>query len=523
MNVYYSYDARNRLTNLSVAPASLPASPLLSYAYTLDAAGHRTSVTELSGRKAAYAYDNLYRLTSGTIASDPGGQNGAIGYIYDPVGNRAQQASTVPAIAACTFFYDANDRFTAGDTYDANGNTVSSGGTVNVYDFENHLIQKDAGITIVYDGDGNRVKKTVAGVTTLYLVDDQNPTGYAQVMGEEAPSTAVLEGYVYGLEQINRVKINGAAPTVFYVHDGHGSVRALTNATGAVTDTYDYDAFGNLIHSTGSTPNNYLFAGEQFDPDLGLYYNRARYLNTNTGRFWGMDSDEGDDTDPLSLHKYLYTKDGPVDGVDASGNDDLVELTASFSISETLDAMPQLQATNLAARLGIGLEVPEKSAVKDNVLNVAQDPGHAVVYLKDSTRKVVSILSFGPGQLILDNVELFINGGLRGDAHWPLTGSVSTWESTITSQQLATGKQAIADFKAHVPNYTPEFQCTTAALSIAKKVGLNLPSGVGPVIAKKFGRTYFRGDVSNPYHLSQQMTAMYGPPEVVNASAFPNP
>jgi hypothetical protein len=30
--------------------------------------------------------------------------------------------------------------------------------------------------------------------------------------------------------------------------------------------TYDYDAFGNLIHQTGSTPNNYLFAGEQFDP-----------------------------------------------------------------------------------------------------------------------------------------------------------------------------------------------------------------------------------------------------------------
>jgi len=51
-----------------------------------------------------------------------------------------------------------------------------------------------------------------------------------------------------------------------------------SSATGAVTDTYDYNAFGNLIHSTGTTPNNYLFASEQFDPDLGLYYNRARYL-----------------------------------------------------------------------------------------------------------------------------------------------------------------------------------------------------------------------------------------------------
>lgn len=49
-----------------------------------------------------------------------------------------------------------------------------------------------------------------------------------------------------------------------------GSVRQLTNSAGA--DTYDYDAFGNKINVTGTTPNNYLYRGEQYDPDLGLYY-----------------------------------------------------------------------------------------------------------------------------------------------------------------------------------------------------------------------------------------------------------
>jgi RHS repeat-associated protein len=68
----------------------------------------------------------------------------------------------------------------------------------------------------------------------------------------------------------------------------------MTDKTGAVTDTYDYDAFGNLIHSTGTTYNNYLFAGEQFDADLNLYYNRAQYLNTSTGRFWTTDTDNSD-------------------------------------------------------------------------------------------------------------------------------------------------------------------------------------------------------------------------------------
>ncbi len=39
-------------------------------------------------------------------------------------------------------------------------------------------------VTIVYDGDGNRVSETVGGVTTKYLVDLLNPTGYSQVVDE---------------------------------------------------------------------------------------------------------------------------------------------------------------------------------------------------------------------------------------------------------------------------------------------------------------------------------------------------
>jgi RHS repeat-associated protein len=336
----YTYDTRNRLTNLGVNGS---ATAIASYAYTLDAAGHRLSVSELSGRTVNYGYDNLYRLTGETIASDPNGINGAVNYIYDPVGNRKQMSSTLAPVPAGLWNYDVNDRFTAGDTYDNNGNTASSGGIANVYDFENHLIKK-GGATIVYDGDGNRVGKTAAGVTTTYLVDTLNPTGYAQVLAETISgpgSSSETRNYTYGLELISQHRqfFNGQnfTQTSFYVYDGHGSVRALTNPSGAVTDTYDYDAFGNLIHQTGTTLNNYLFAGEQFDPDLNLYYNRARYLNTSTGRFWSMDGYEGTDTDPLSLHKYLYASASPIDRVDPSGNDDIAEVSAAQGIGEELD------------------------------------------------------------------------------------------------------------------------------------------------------------------------------------------
>jgi RHS repeat-associated protein len=129
--------------------------------------------------------------------------------------------------------------------------------------------------------------------------------------------------------------------TMYFVYDGHGSVRALTDTTGAVTDTYDYDAFGNLLHSTGTTYNNYLFAGEQFDPELGLYYNRARYLNVSTGRFWTMDSYEGEDEEPLSLHKYLYAGGDSVSKSDPSGHDfTIVEALTVAVVITVLAAIP---------------------------------------------------------------------------------------------------------------------------------------------------------------------------------------
>jgi RHS repeat-associated protein len=68
-----------------------------------------------------------------------------------------------------------------------------------------------------------------------------------------------------------------------------------------------------LINSTGSTPNNYLYRGEQFDPDLGLYYLRARYYNPVTGRFLTMDPEASRPAYPRSLHKYLYASGDPVE------------------------------------------------------------------------------------------------------------------------------------------------------------------------------------------------------------------
>jgi len=64
-----------------------------------------------------------------------------------------------------------------------------------------------------------------------------------------------------------------------------------------------------------------FYRGEQYDPDLGLYYLRARYYNPATGRFMSRDPWSGNQFDAKTLHKYLYVGSNPVNFVDPSGRD----------------------------------------------------------------------------------------------------------------------------------------------------------------------------------------------------------
>jgi RHS repeat-associated protein len=63
----------------------------------------------------------------------------------------------------------------------------------------------------------------------------------------------------------------------------------------------------------------YLYRGEQYDTDLGLYYLRARYLSPLTGRFLTTDLAEGAIDDPVTLNRYLYADADPVNRMDPTG------------------------------------------------------------------------------------------------------------------------------------------------------------------------------------------------------------
>jgi len=157
----------------------------------------------------------------------------------------------------------------------------------------------------------------------------------------------VTRTYAYGLNRVSENQlVTNTWTSSFYGYDGHGNVRYLSNTAGSVTDSYDYDAFGMPIRTSGTTPNAFLYSGERSDSSIGLYDLRARYYNQATGRFWARDPVEGSRSLPLTSNPYLYAWDEPVDRADPTGLDAAVETVEldKFAVARGLAATVILAA-----------------------------------------------------------------------------------------------------------------------------------------------------------------------------------
>ena len=255
------------------------------------------------GQPISYQYDGLSRLTTASAG------NGATSYTYDPIGNRISMAST-------SYTYDRADRITATGsttyTVDANGNLTAKGSDTFSYDQANRL--KSASVsgtssTYVYDGDGKRGSKTVGGTQTSYTYD---VNASLPVLLDDG-----THKYVWGLGLAFAVDSSGN-PLVYHT-DGLGSVRALTDASGSVVQTYQYDEYGNVTSTSGSITQPFGYTGEVSDAETGFIYVRARYYDPETGRFASRDSFSGQMREPNTLGRYVYAEDNPSTDTDPDG------------------------------------------------------------------------------------------------------------------------------------------------------------------------------------------------------------
>ena len=324
----YAYDALNRLTTL--ATADDVGLPIQRFEYELGPVGNRTRVTEGDGTVRSFAYDALYRLTGETV-TEPTAAVTERTYAYDAVGNRLSLTTTdSTGTSGVTYAYDIRDRLAsgAGATYswDVNGNLIQrtdNGTTSYSWDTEDRLVEltTDDGTVVqhTYDADGHRVRTEVtpAGGTTGvidYLVDVTGEV--SQVVLETDGTGSLMSYYVRGDGLLGVIRPAGSR---FVHHDGLGSVRTLTDAAAAVTDRFAFSAFGELEGHDGTDPLQFLFAGEQLEPNSGFYDLRARWMDPRLGIFASMDPFMGSVFDPMTLHKYLYAAADPVNKTDPTG------------------------------------------------------------------------------------------------------------------------------------------------------------------------------------------------------------
>ena len=147
------------------------------------------------------------------------------------------------------------------------------------------------------------------------MITEFNSLGY--VLLELDADDNVIKHYTIA-DELNSFEYEDA--TYCYVNNGHGDVAFITDESGAIVNTYSYNAYGTALICDEKVSNAFRYTGECYDAESGLYYLRARYMNPETGTFTQEDTYQGNIYDALSLHKYLYAQDNPVTYKDPTGN-----------------------------------------------------------------------------------------------------------------------------------------------------------------------------------------------------------
>ena len=284
----YTYDSASQMTNI-MHQLTATSTPINKADYVYNGVGNRTSLTDRRGPQT-FGYDQLDRLTSAShpLLLDPQA------FSYDAVGNRTTSGSVVNAGNQLTA--DANFAY----QYDDNGNlsrkTLLATGnyTQYTYDAENRLTQvQEFGVgnstaittsTYRYDGLGRRIEKVANGQIKRYVYDGED------ILLEYEGSNGLQARYTHGPGIDEPIAVTKGANTYFYHQDGLGSVTDLTDSAGATAKSYAYDAYGTILEAPGTLEQPYTYTGREFDSESGLYYFRARYYDSASGRFLQKDA-----------------------------------------------------------------------------------------------------------------------------------------------------------------------------------------------------------------------------------------
>lgn len=321
-NIYTYEDVTGTRTTTLVRSVKTAAG---TYTYTYDEIGNIKSISD-GTYTVTYDYDNLNQLVRSN--DEKAGKTYTYSYTNGNITERKEYAYTTGELGEVldtkTWQYGdsvwgdllTNYNGTA-ITYDAIGNPLTMGSRqfswmgrqlTQITDGENE-------IAYTYNGDGQRISKTVNGITTEYFYNGGILAG--QKTGEDVivymyDNNGDLFGFIY----------NGTE--YFYVKNAQNDVIAIANADGTVIANYYYDDWGKLVETTGDTAianlNPIRYRSYYFDTETGLYYLNTRYYSPDMQRFLNADGYISSVGDIQGCNLFVYCANNPVNMSDSSGN-----------------------------------------------------------------------------------------------------------------------------------------------------------------------------------------------------------
>jgi RHS repeat-associated protein len=329
----YSFNGKSQLAGLKHYKTS-PHNLLVSSTYVRDNVGNPIEMSWDGGTTATTCtYDAMNRVTT---ADYPSGTDGS--FSYDWIGNRTGVDWGTPN----AIDWQGSDPSGSLYGYDAMYGNMDERNDYQTYQYDDYNLLKridwygDAYTTFVSDATGNRVRMHTddqGGPTYEFVYDIL--AGIPSVLVETGPGGSrklyvrAPDGRLIAQAHI----ASGDAVLDHYYHfDGLGSTRALTNASGTVTDEFSYDVWGKVTRVSGTTEQPYLFVGQlgyythyqdpfmdPLDSEIDPFHKHVllqlgvRYYSPATGRFTQRD--------PLKdgMNYYAYVNDQPTAGVDPTG------------------------------------------------------------------------------------------------------------------------------------------------------------------------------------------------------------
>ena len=260
---------------------------------------YNLAMIEGGGLRHQYTRNALGNVIALADLATPPVDDAATEYTYNTANNQLTATAGTKAVAY---------------SYDANGNLVSAGGRVFVYDGLNRLIKVEDQGTVVatygYDSSNRRIRKTVGSTTTCYLYDINS-----QLIAESVDGTVAREYFYLDGQPLALREYQSNPGTYFFINDHLGTPQRLVSGSGTLVWQAIYSPFGKAERVTGSVQNNLRFPGQYFDAETGLHYNWHRYYDPDAGRYVSAD--------PIGLdggmNLYAYVKNDPVNWVDPLG------------------------------------------------------------------------------------------------------------------------------------------------------------------------------------------------------------